>query len=163
MRRATHLLLIAGLSGPAWLAAAQPAPAHPCAAVADGAARLACYDRAFPRPAAAAAPALAAPAPAATPAPTAAPATSAEAFGLPPSVAGGELQAIESRVTDDFDGWSPNDRITLANGQVWQVVDGSSGSVGPKQRRVTIRRGSMGAFFMDIEGQNKSPRVRRVQ
>ena len=29
--------------------------------------------------------------------------------------------------------------------------------------KVTIRRGALGAFYLDIEGDNRSPRVKRVQ
>lgn len=140
-----------------------------CQGVQDGQARLACYDAAFPpRVAAPARPQLApqaapqaAPPPAPQPAPPAAPPADAVArFGLPQKE---QVEAIESRVADSFEGWGPNDRIRLQNGQVWEVVDGSSGTVTPQMRKVTVRRGSFGSFFLDFEGLIKSRKVRRVQ
>lgn len=137
-----------------------------CQGVQEGQARLACYDAAFPPRVAA--PARPQPAPQAAPqpapppaaAPAAAPADAVARFGLPQKE---QVEAIESRVADSFEGWGPNDRIRLQNGQVWEVVDGSSGTVTPQMRKVTVRRGSFGSFFLDFEGLIKSPKVRRVQ
>jgi hypothetical protein len=113
-----------------------------CRAIAESAARLACYD-AIPVPARgdAAAPAAA-----------------------PAAAKGGPTgEPVESAVGSGFAGWSPNERIRLANGQVWQVVDGTVHAVAPGARKAKIRRGVLGSFFLDIEGVSASPRVRRVQ
>jgi len=141
-------------------AAAQPDPLARCRAIADGAARLACYDaiplRATPTPAAVAPPTARPPAAAAAPA-------TPERFGLPSRPPSEAESSITSTVRAGFDGWGPNSLITLDNGQVWQVVDSSSGTTTPANRRVTVRRGALGSFFIEFEGLNKSPRVRRVQ
>jgi hypothetical protein len=134
-----------------------------CRHVVDATARLACYDAipygaAPPAGAASASPAATRPASqasAARPAP--------DRFGLVARHATEELQSITSAVGADFFGWGPNERIQLENGQVWEVVDGSAGSVGPAQRKVTVRRGALGSFFLDFEGLNISPRVRRIR
>ena len=159
-----------------------------CRGIADNAARLACYDG-LPMGAAIANPqappvapsraAPAAPGPSAMtprhagPAPTPAPAPAAPApqpqpaqnFGMEERVAAAkELPTtMESTIPGRFEGWGPNSRFTLANGQVWQVVDGSSAVVYRDNPKVVIRRGMMGGFFLEIENSNRSPRVRRLQ
>jgi hypothetical protein len=90
----------------------------------------------------------AAPAPAVARA--AAPETPAQ-FGLVREVAPVvDLPAIESTIPGHFDGWYPNRRIRLANGQVWQVADGSSRVYDLDNPKVTIRRGVLGAFYLDL-------------
>ena len=74
-----------------------------------------------------------------------------------------ELAAIESHIPGVFEGWRPNERIRLANGQVWQIADDSKSLIQRQSPKVTVRRGALGAFYLDIEGDNSSPRVRRVQ
>lgn len=71
--------------------------------------------------------------------------------------------AMESTVAGEFEGWGPNSRIKLANGQVWRVVDGSS-AVLPRRSdtRVRIERNMFGTMFLSVEGSNQSAKVRRV-
>lgn len=135
--------------------AAQPSLAS-CRALSEAAQRLACYD-ALPLPAVVpAAPTAAVPA-------AVAPAVAPEAaFGLPAATQTGPA-AIESRWVGAPDLWKPRQEVTLANGQVWQISDGSSGPIEVREPRVTVRRGSFGAFYLDIEGVNQSPRVRRLK
>lgn len=119
-----------------------------CRALAADAARLACYDAIAlaPAPAAAAASAVAAP---------------ATRFGLP---AGPDrIERVESRIDGRFEGWRPLDRIRLANGQVWQVIDGSSGAYWLDSPRVAVRRGALGSFALEIEGVTPFVRVRRIE
>lgn len=139
-----------------------------CRAVQDQVARLACYDRL-----AAMAMASAPGTPPALPGTTApavatvgpSPASAAQSsFGLPASADPTRVTSLQSIVPGRFDGWDPGGRITLANGQVWQVVDGSRAWFpGLQDVKVTIRTGAFGAYYLEIEGQNNSPRVRRVQ
>lgn len=87
-----------------------------------------------------------------------------EQFGLeeklaPPS----GLDAIESQIPGRFEGWQPNTSIRLANGQVWQVTDGSSRIYDLVNPKVEIRRGVLGAFYLNIYGDNRTVRVRRLQ
>ena len=71
--------------------------------------------------------------------------------------------AMESTVAGEFDGWGPNARIKLANGQVWRVIDDSS-AVLPRRSntRVRIERNLFGTLFLTVEGTNQSAKVRRV-
>lgn len=139
--------------------AAQPAGDgwQRCRAVADAAARLACYDALVDAGTAAARPA----APVAAPAPAPAPAAAAADFGL--SGTARSLQAVTSSLPGLFQGWGPNARLRLANGQVWQVVDGSSAALYLRDPAVTVRRAALGSYLMEIAGTNHAPRVRRVE
>lgn len=132
------------------LAAALPAHAATdadllrCRALADAGARLACYDALVATPAAAA------------------PAPKVE-FGFEARTWEQGPQAVESRIVGLFEGWEPNARIRLENGQVWQVIDGSRGAARLRDPKVKVTRGTFGTFFLEIEGKNQAPRVRRVE
>jgi hypothetical protein len=88
---------------------------------------------------------------------------SPEQFGMEHQAFKAELQSIESHIPGNFEGWRPRARILLANGQVWQINDDSSYVRDLKNPKVTIRRGALGSFFLEIEGDNHSPRVKRLQ
>ena len=132
-----------------------------CPQIADARARLACYDAVQPPVGAAAATAAAQETARAAPATTAA-ADYVARFGLVAKASDAEPPAIESAVGRDFYGWGPNERISLQNGQVWVVIDGSSGSLSKGATKVRVRRGALGSFFIDFEGLTKAPRVQRV-
>jgi len=136
-----------------------------CRGLSDPAARLACYDALVPASAPppssrAQAPA---PAPTSTPVPAPKPGVQSERFGLqtPPAET---VQAVDSHIVGEFRGWESGGRIKLANGQVWEVADGSRGALAPVvDPKVRIRRGVLGSFYLEIEGLNRSPRVKRVE
>ena len=134
-----------------------------CRGIVDAAARLACYD-ALVVPGGVAAPAPApAPVREASPAPVrGASSALVERFGMEHR-ASSQADRIESHIPGRFEGWRANSRIRLANGQVWQVVDGSWMGGEWDNPKVAIRRGVLGGFYLDIEGEPRSPRVRRVE
>ncbi len=119
-----------------------------CRTLKDGAPRLACYD------------AIVLGAPGAR---GAAPSRQVmeKTFGFDEKRVG--LDAIESTIPGKFDGWEPNQLITLTNGQVWRVVDDSKGVVYGTDLKVKVERSSFGATMMVIAGSNKAPRVKRVR
>ncbi len=136
-----------------------------CRGLSDPAARLACYDALVPATAASpSSPATAAaPLQTATAVPAAKPGVTPESFGLqtPPAET---VQAIDSHIAGDFSGWESGSRIKLANGQVWEIADGSRGALAPVvDPKVRVRRGVLGSFYLEIEGLNRSPRVKRVE
>ena len=61
------------------------------------------------------------------------------------------------------EGSGPRTRFKLANGQVWQVTDDSSAAYNLLNPQVTVRRAAFGSFVLEIEGANRTPRVRRVE
>jgi hypothetical protein len=160
---AIGLLMFAAGSGHA-----DPAALARCRQVADAGQRLACYDAIALTPnSGSVVPTTgdthARAATAAAAAPAAASRRDPASFGLPDSAPDADLEAIESMLADDIDGWRPNGLIRLANGQIWQIADDSSGVVRPGKKKVRVRRGVLGAFYIEFEGLNRSPRVRRLQ
>lgn len=134
-----------------------------CRKLGDTAARLACYDAI---PADARAPLVAA-APAAAPAAAtaaAAPVNPEQSFGLENVRRPEEPKLIESSVVGHLEGWGPNTQFKLANGQVWRVSDGSSGTLDPvTDPKVRITRNVFGTIFIEFAGTNQSAKVRRVR
>lgn len=139
------LLMLTLAAGPAF---AIEADLLRCAETPEKDARLGCFD-------ALAARALAAKQAGATPA------AKAAAFGAEAQPRREELEAIESQINGIFEGWRANSVLRLANGQVWQVIDGSSAVVYLKNPKVRVRRASMGSFILELEGSNETARVRR--
>ncbi len=132
-----------------------------CRQIGDAAPRLACYDAIqLGKVAPVAAAAAPMPAPAAAPkAPS-----KAEDFGLAKKAPAAETDVIESQTGNSIDGWSSGQIIALANNQKWQIIDGSSAFLGKSLvRKVKIRRGRLGGFFMEFEGLNQTPRVKRIE
>ncbi len=140
-----------------------------CRSVADSLARVACYD-AIVLPArpgipgvegAASAPSAGSQA-SASPPPVGTPLSSRD-FGLSQRSTGPVAESIESRLDGDFLGWTPGEKLRLANGQIWEIVDGSTASYRLRDPKVRISRGVLGGFFLHIEGVAQAPRVRRLQ
>jgi len=150
-------------------AVADDAGLQGCRAIADGAKRLACYDALPISPPAAGARPSAGPsatAGAASPSGSASPAPKPSLlsrFGFEGRAQPDELPSVESHIPGSFEGWAPNSRIKLANGQVWQISDGSRRMVWLENPKVTIRRGAIGSFFLDIDKVSIAPRVRRIE
>lgn len=157
MKTLFALLLVSGA------ALADDAAIRQCRTLADGAGRLACYD-AITLAAAAPAGTVAAAAPVAAPAAAPTRAQQEASFGLEATLAKqAKIESVESYIEGPFDGWVPNQQIRLANGQVWRVVDGSEGVTNLNNPKVTVVRGSLGSIYLEIDGTNRSPKVRRVQ
>ncbi|MQA23768.1 hypothetical protein GEV01_30050 [Rugamonas sp. FT103W] len=132
-----------------------------CRQLTDAPARLACYDAIqLGAPVAAAAAAVGA-APAVAAAPTRA--DLERSFGKEQLAAPVKIDSIETSINGEFDGWVPNQRIRLANGQVWMIADDSQENLSLTNPKVKIERGLMGAIFMDIDGARSAPRVKRVK
>ena len=140
MKKFLILLLVSGS------ALADDASLMRCRAITDNAQRLICYDAiAMGAPARAAATRL----------------EQEKSFGLLEKKA--EVDAIESFIPGSFDGWGPNEQITLGNGQVWRVIDDSTGVVYGNNLKVKIERSGLGATFMVINGTTKAPKVKRLR
>ena len=141
-------------------AAADDAALLRCRDIADSVRRLSCYDELAARVRAGAAAAAGGQT---TRPPAAAVATGPAEFGLPDVPRAADINAIESTVPGRFEGWDPGSRIRLANGQVWQVTDDSSRYFYLENPKVTVRRGMLGVYYLEVTGSNWSARVKRVQ
>jgi hypothetical protein len=130
------------------------------------AARLACYDAIRVGAAPAVAPASA-PVAAAAATPAAAPAsapTPEQRFGMEQVKPAGAPRSIESSIEGTLAGWGPGTQFKLANGQVWRVADDSSAVLAPMSNpKVRIVRNFFGTTFLEVEGTNNTPKVRRVR
>lgn len=167
MMKPLYLLLLLLVSGSAF---ADQAAIQKCRSLSDASARLACYDAIdvrAPSAAAAVAPAAAqagavAPAVAAAPAPAP---NAAREFGLEAKKPKAqEENSVESTIAGTFSGWTPGTQITLANGQVWRVIDGSEAFFGPLSNpKAKVERNYFGTLFLKVEGTNHSAKVRRVK
>ena len=125
-----------------------------CRAIADLGQRLVCYE-AIPvgvRPASTAAKVTG---------PASVAATAEQAFGKP--LEKNALKSFESIIPGRFEGLSPNQLITLANGQVWRIIDDSSAPVSGVNLKVKVERNFIGTTFMVIDGTNTSPKIKRVR
>jgi hypothetical protein len=148
-------------------ASLDPAAVQRCRMIPEAAARLACYD------------AIALPgigsragwgAPVAT-SPTTPPAATAAAtpgnapigdFGLPRPAAEATDRVV-SRIVGKVEDFPKDLRLTLENGQVWQLSEAASGYYNLQNPQVTITRGLLSGFLMAIEGVNAPLRVRRLK
>jgi hypothetical protein len=146
--RALYLLLL--VSG---TALADDAAVLKCRSLSDTAVRLACYD------------AMPVGSPTIAPSVAATPVTAEQGFGLETvKTASRPPESMESTIAGDFDGWGPGSQIRLSNGQVWRIVDGSEAVLTRTNKpKVRVVRNLFGTLFMEVEGTNNSPKVRRVQ
>lgn len=90
-------------------------------------------------------------------------AQTADEFGLERKVQTANLDLIESRILGEFRGWDGKTKFTFENGQVWAISDGSSATYRLLDPVVRVERGLFGAFFLRIEGVNRSPKVKRLK
>lgn len=147
----TTLLLLA--SG---AAVADDTAMRACRTVTESDARLNCYDKIELGASASVRPA----APALSP---------QQSFGLRPAAMAVQAQPeqvefIDSTIVGNFDGWGPATVFTLSNGQRWKIIDGSEAILSKSDHQhVKITRNFLGTLFMQVDGSNQSPKVRRVE
>jgi len=72
-------------------------------------------------------------------------------------------EGLVSRVAGEFNGWVKGTRITLENGQVWEVTDPDRFVAKVPDAVVRIRPGAFGAWFLSVEGYNSQTRVKRIR
>jgi len=73
--------------------------------------------------------------------------------------------AIVSSISGEFTGWDGRGtRITLTNGQVWEVTDSTSRlKVKVNDPAVIITPGVLNSWYLRIEGYNSRAKVKRVR
>lgn len=72
--------------------------------------------------------------------------------------------AIESTLPGAFDGWSPGQTLTLANGQTWRVTEGTLTVRRGARRDVPVRvaPGFLGAWYLKADGEVQQAKVKRI-
>jgi len=79
--------------------------------------------------------------------------------GKPPEV----VDAVQSHIDGIVEGWSSGTVFTLANGQRWQIADGSAATIYLKSPKITIKRAVLGGYVIELEGTNRTARVKRLE
>lgn len=166
MKALVLLVPVALLAAAPARAQLDPAAVQRCRIIPEAAARLACYD-------AIALPGLGSRAgwgaPVATPAAPAAPGATPGAaapggdFGLSRSSPEAAAERVVSRVVGKVEDFPNGLRLTLENGQVWQLSESATGFYNLQNPKVTITRGLFSGFLMEMEGVNAPLRVRRLR
>jgi hypothetical protein len=144
-------------------ASLDPAAVQRCRMIPEAAARLACYD-AIALPGIGSRAGWGAPvgtSPAAAPAAAPGNAPSGD-FGLARPAAEATDRVV-SRIVGKVEDFPKDLRLTLENGQVWQLSEAASGYYNLQNPQVTITRGLLSGFLMAIEGVNAPLRVRRLK
>jgi hypothetical protein len=70
---------------------------------------------------------------------------------------------IVSRIAGDFRGWSGRTRFTLENGQIWEGGGDSTLSVRLVDPVVRISQGTLGTWYLRVDGYNTTAKVKRIQ
>lgn len=74
-----------------------------------------------------------------------------------------DTQPVTSRIVGEIRGWSNGNVLTLENGQRWRVVQGDLFLRKPLSNpEVHITISNMGAWHLQIEGQNQRAKVERL-
>lgn len=110
-----------------------------CKALADDAARLACYDALGSSPA---------------------------VFGsdhLPAPAASVETTTLQARALDDIKGWKAGTVFRLDNGQSWKVISDDEVYIRPLQQPAVTIRKNLISYWISFEGTHRQARVKRVQ
>jgi hypothetical protein len=84
-------------------------------------------------------------------------------FGFNDGRGSGAAQQVQSRYDGEFTGWSGNTLFRLENGQVWKQAQSGRVSARATRPQITIKRGTLGGYRMNVEGLNESIRVERVK
>ncbi len=75
----------------------------------------------------------------------------------------GSKDPIESTIDGEFTGFGKGRRYVLANGQEWEQTEATELRVRKDSPKVKIKPGLIGVWYMQIEGYNTMPKVRRVK
>lgn len=77
----------------------------------------------------------------------------------------GSTEDVVSTIPGNFRGWAgAGQRVRLANGQIWEIVDSTSRlAINVDDPDVRIRSGALGAWYLSVDGYNTRAKVRRVQ
>lgn len=173
-----HICILFGITAWANFAAAASTP-EDCAAITDDAKRLACYDQFLKNKATSQKQEPVAqpekpvnPAKPELPEQAQKPETKSKAaskndkveeFGQERIKEVDTLDKITATALGEFADWEKGLQIQLDNGQVWEITDLRPGYYKITNPTVTIEKGFMGSYNMNVKGRNKSYRVIRVE
>jgi len=77
------------------------------------------------------------------------------------------IDFVEARLVGDFNGWTGKTVFTLDNGQVWRQTNNYIQDYIPRDpipaAKVTISKGMMGSYNLQVEGVKRIVQVKRVK
>jgi hypothetical protein len=77
------------------------------------------------------------------------------------------IDFVEARLVGDFNGWTGTTVFTLDNGQVWRQTKNYIQDYTPRDpipaAKVTISKGMMGSYNLQVEGVKRIVQVKRVK
>ena len=86
-----------------------------------------------------------------------------DSFGFESELLGRGLDSVVSIAQGQFDYWENGLRVRLANEQLWQVIDHRPLLHNAHDPEVTIHKGIMGSFYLQIEGISTRLKVKRIR
>ncbi|NVJ50211.1 MAG: hypothetical protein HWE13_09100 [Gammaproteobacteria bacterium] len=89
--------------------------------------------------------------------------TKEELFGLEDQVAELSVNKLESTLTGEFKYWKKGMTISLDNGQQWEITERRSLYHRVTNPKISIEKGSLGSFYLSIEGINSRLRIKRIK
>ncbi|KRG44810.1 hypothetical protein ARC20_07855 [Stenotrophomonas panacihumi] len=75
----------------------------------------------------------------------------------------GSKDPIESTIAGEFTGFGKGRHYVLANGQEWEQTESTELRVRKDSPKVKIKPGLMGVWYLQVDGYNTMPKVRRVK
>lgn len=86
-----------------------------------------------------------------------------DSFGFENELLVRGLDSVVSVAQGRFDYWENGLRVRLANEQLWQVIDHRPLLYNAHDPQITIHKGIMGSFYLQIEGLSRRLKVRRIR
>lgn len=72
-------------------------------------------------------------------------------------------EPVQSSLKGEFRGWSTGTLLQLENGQTWRVTEGDYNTRAVSNPKVTIRPGVISGWYLEVEGQSRRAKVRRIK
>lgn len=156
-----HICILFGITAWANFAAAASTP-EDCAAITDDAKRLACYDQFFIKDESSVVD-MNNKVTASDKKPAIASENKVQSFGKEQIRNENDIDAISSTAKGSFRNWQEGMVIELENEQSWKIIQTRDVYHVAKSPKVTIEKGSLGTYFMSVEGLNRRFKVKRVK
>lgn len=84
-------------------------------------------------------------------------------FGKEQIVSNDDIDTISSVAKGSFRNWQQGMLIELENNQSWKIIQTRDVYHVVKSPTITIEKGSLGTYFMSVEGLNRRFKVKRVK
>lgn len=86
-----------------------------------------------------------------------------DSFGAKKLESSNQLDEITSTIPGSHKSWKTGKKVTLSNGQVWKISGTANIYYPVENPKVTISKAILGSFNMNIDGVNKTFKVKRIK